>query len=152
MWEGQVTWQISQDETQEALASCFSSSQVHPPSTTCQVALTLPCSEKELGEINISSQTTEKYLKREKSFPAKQEEQEEGKFAQSWLHSAGRGKGTAGNFAFLPICFAFARRGRAHQGQGAHRSGNHPWILSVMAQESASPYRSLDHLSPIQSC
>lgn len=118
MWEGQATWQISQDETQGSTASCFSFSQVHPPSTTCQVALTLPCSEKEPGEINISSQTTEKYLKREKSFPAKQEEQEEGKFAQSWLHSAGRGKGTAGNFAFLPICFAFARRGRVHQDQG----------------------------------
>ena len=34
-----------------------------------------------------------------------------------------------------PICFAFTRRRRVHQGQGAHRSGNRPWILSWLRSQ-----------------
>lgn len=77
------------------------------------------------------------------SFSAKQEEQEKGKFAQSWLHSAGRGKRTAVNFVFLLICFAFTRRGRVRQGQGAHRRWNRPWILSVIVRSQLLPIMAL---------
>ena len=91
--------------------------------------------KKNLEKLTSPPKQLKSIWKEKKSFPAKQEEQEEGKFAQSWLHSAGRGKGTAGNFAFLPICFAFTRRRRVHQGQGAHRSGNRPWILSWLRSQ-----------------
>lgn len=124
-------------------ACCFSFSQMQLPSTTCQVALTFPPSEKGPGEIITSPPKQPQSIRGGGSFSAKQEEREKGKFAQSWLHSAARGKRTAVNFVFLLICFAFTRRGRVRQGQRAHRRWNRPWILSVIVRSQLLPIMAL---------
>ena len=70
VWEGQATWQNSQDETQRSTRLLL----LFLPGASSQHHLSgcpHPCSAKELGEINIPSQTTEKYLKKEKKFPSK---------------------------------------------------------------------------------
>lgn len=107
--------------------------------STCPVAPTSPCLEKESGKLTFppaSPPTTEKYLKK---FP-------------SITGRAGRGQVCTELAAVcwemkekvLLICFAFSRRGRGRQGPWGSHEAKSSLILLVIAWESVPPNCGLD--------